>query len=50
MANFPTEPEYTALDLTIADGKAKAKLYKQNKIICAIVVLGQGSDHGLTVI
>ena len=32
------------------DDKAKAKLYKQNKRICAIMVLGQGSYHGLSVI
>ena len=50
MANCPTKSEYTVLDLTIADGKVNAKLYKQNKRICAIMVIGQGSDHGLAVI
>mmetsp|Transcript_8277 Transcript_8277/g.14995 ORF Transcript_8277/g.14995 Transcript_8277/m.14995 type:complete len:89 (+) Transcript_8277:239-505(+) len=47
MVNCPTKSEYAVLDLTIADGKARAKLYKQNKRICAIMVLGQGSDHSL---
>ena len=46
MANFPKKSEYAALDLTLTDDKAKAKLYKQNKRICAIMVLGKGSDHG----
>ena len=50
MANCPTKSEYAVLDLTQISGKAKAKFYKQNKRICAIMVLGQGSDHGLAVI
>ena len=50
MANCPTESEYGVFDLTRFADKAKAKLYKQNKRICGIMVLGQGSDYGLAVI
>ena len=48
MANCPTKTEYGAIiDKTANPGLAKAMLYKANKRMCAIITLGQGSDHGL---
>ena len=48
MRNCPTKTAYAALDLTQSPGKEQGALYKANKRMCAIITLGQGSDHGLT--
>jgi hypothetical protein len=50
MANCPTKSEYDALGTTDAGDIKKAMLYRQNKRACAIMVLGQTSDHGLAII
>ena len=47
MSGMVTKSEYDALDQTTTDGKEKAKLWRDNKRLCAIFVLGQDSDHGL---
>ena len=50
MLNCPTKSEYDALGTTDPNDIAKAKLYKANKQIHAIITLGQKTDHGLVVI
>lgn len=51
MANCPTKSEYDALGSNpTGDALKKAVLYRQNKRMCAILTLGQGSNHGLAVI
>ena len=50
MANCPTKSEYDGLGTTDANDIQKAMLYRQNKRACAIIVLGQTSDHGLAII
>ena len=48
MNNCPTRTQYVAIsDKTVTPGLEQATLYKANKRICAIITLGQGSDHGL---
>ena len=50
MANCPTKAEYDLLGTTDVADIQKAMLYRQNKRACAIMVLGQTSDHGLAII
>ena len=50
MANRPTKAAFTLLDKTNAAKKQAVDLYKANKRMVAIMTLGQGSDHELTVI
>jgi len=52
MRNCPTRSEYEAFDMTnLSDAdKKKVKLYKANKKVCAMLILGQESDHGLAAI
>jgi len=47
MRACPTKTAYVALDQTTSPGKKKGALFKANKRMCAIITLGQGSDHGL---
>jgi len=39
-----------ANSMQTGDEKKKIQLYKQNKCLCAIITLGQDSDHGLAAI
>ena len=48
--NCPTKAEFDELGATDPNDIAKAKLYKANKKICAIITLGQKTNHGLAVI
>ena len=50
ICNCPTKAEYDALETTDASDIQKAMLYCQNKRACAIMVLGQTSDHGLAIV
>ena len=52
MAECPTKAEFDAISSTTTDPVelAKLKLYKANKRICAIIVLGQKSDYGISVV
>lgn len=50
MRNCPTKAEFDALDRNTDDGKKLAKLYQANKRMCAVMVLGQDSEHGLAAI
>ena len=53
MRTLPTKSEYETLEAKADksdEDKAKISLYKQNKRMCAVIVLGQGSDYGLSVI
>jgi hypothetical protein len=47
MVDCPTKTEYKGLDLTQADGKRRANLYKANTRLAAIFTLGQQTAHGL---
>ena len=51
MGNCPTKTEYEAIGANPAGNDLKrALLWRQNKRMCAILTLGQASDHGLAVI
>lgn len=53
MTNCPNETEFKSLVASSTqtnDEKKKIQLYKQNKRLCAIITLGQDSDHGLAAI
>ena len=50
MEDCPTLTEYEALDSSKPDDKKKEELFNANRRMCAIMVLGQDSDHGLAVI
>ncbi len=50
MRNCPTKAEYDDLGTTNASDIQKAMLYCHNKGVCAIMVLGQTSDHGLEIV
>jgi 3'-phosphoadenosine 5'-phosphosulfate (PAPS) 3'-phosphatase len=53
MTNCPNEMEFRSLVASSAqtnDEKKKIQMYKQNKRLCAIITLGQDSDHGLAAI
>ncbi len=47
MMGLPKKSEFELLDLTKQDEKELANLYNANKRMCALIVLGQDSDHGL---
>jgi len=50
MRTLPTHAEYAALDLTNADDKAKADLYKLNKKVVSLLVLAIKSNSAMAVI
>ena len=51
MATCPTKTQYeTFVNSNDANEKKLAKLYQQNKKACAIMVMGQKSNHGLAII
>jgi len=51
MATCPTKTQFVAISSnTVSPGLQLAMLYKANNRICAIITLGQGSDHGLALI
>ena len=50
MQNCPTITDYETLGTTNPNDIAKAKLYQANKKLCAIIMLGQKTDNGLSVI
>eukprot|EP00956_Cyclotella_meneghiniana_P013481 scaffold19541_cov35-Cyclotella_meneghiniana.AAC.1 len=48
---FPTDSEYDGFDLANLGANAqKAKIYQQNKRMCALLTLAQSSSHGLAII
>ncbi len=47
MANCPTKSEFVVLDVTNPTNGPLVELYKANKKLCAIIVLGQGKSHGI---
>ena len=50
MRNCPTKAEYDALGTVDVDDLKKSMLYFQIKRVCAIMVLGKTSDHGLATV
>ena len=51
IATCPTKTEYEAIkNSTDANEMKLVKLYQQNKKACAIIVMGQKSNHGLAMI
>ena len=51
MATCPTKSEYDNIKTSAdADNKKLVKLFEQNKKACAIMVMGQKSNHGLAMI
>ena len=53
MANCPKKSEFDILmgqSTKTDDDKEKINLYKQNRRMCAILKLGQESDHGLAIV
>ena len=50
MVGYPTKAECVVLDQADLANKSSISFYKANKMICIIMTLGQGSDHGLVVI
>ena len=50
MRNCPTKAEYDALTESTEEEKKKAKLFKANRRMCAVMTLGQDSEHGLAAI
>ena len=41
MANCPSQPEFTVIDITIPENLPLVELYKANKKLCSIIALGQ---------
>jgi hypothetical protein len=49
MKGCPTKNKMKRLDLTLADAKRKAGLYKSNTRLAIIFTLGQQTAHGLVI-
>ena len=47
MVNCPTKLEFAVLDVTNPTNAPLVELYKANKKLCAIIMLGQGKSHGI---
>ena len=53
ISECPEESEFKSLQTNLVlldDEKKKVMLYKQDKRLCAVIALGQDSDHGLAAI
>ena len=50
MANCPTKSEFAALDVTDPGNSSLVELYKANKKLCTIIMLGQGKSHGIALL
>ena len=50
MTNCPTKSEFALLDVTNPTNGPLVELYKANKKLCAIIVLGQGKSHGIALL
>ncbi len=50
MANCPTRLEFTVIDVTVPANLPLVELYKANKKLCTIIVLGQGKSHGIALL
>jgi hypothetical protein len=50
MANCPTKSELAVIDVTNPTNMPLVELYKANKMLCAIIVLGQGKSHGIALL
>ena len=50
MANCPTKSELAVLDVTNPTNGPLVELYKANKMLCAITVLGQGKSHSIALL
>ena len=47
MANCPTRSEFAVIDVTSPTNLPLVELYKANKKLYAIILLGQGKSHGI---
>ena len=50
MANCPTQSEFAEIDITSSTNLPLVELYKINKKLCAIIMLGQGKGHGMALL
>ena len=50
MKNCPTWLEFAVLDVTRPDNQQLGELYWANKKLCAIIALGQGKSHGMSLL
>ena len=50
MANCPTQSKFAVIDVRIPENLPLVELYKANKKLCAIIVLGQGKSHGMALL
>ena len=50
MANCPTRLEFTEIDVMSPASLPLVELYKANKKLCAIIALGQGKSHGMSLL
>lgn len=50
LENCPTWLEFVAINIMIPTNRNLIPLYKVNKKICAIMVLGQAKSHGLALL
>jgi len=50
MRTLPTQAEYAALDLTDANDKAKADLYKLNKKVVSLLILAVKSNSAMAIV
>ena len=50
MANCPTKLEFASFDLRNHTNLPLVELYKTNKKLCTIIVLGKGKSHGIALL
>ncbi len=50
MRNCPTWSKFEELDIKKVGDQGLIDLYKSNKKLCTIIVLGQGKSHGLVLV
>jgi hypothetical protein len=50
MANCPTKSEFVEIDVMNPTNMPLVELNKANKMLCAIIALGQGKSHGIALL
>jgi len=50
MTKCPTRTEFALIDSTKPENQSLIGLYRANKKLCAIIVLGQGKNHGMALL
>ena len=50
MANCPTQSKFVVIDVMVPANLPLVELYKANKKLCAIIVLGQENSHGMALL